>query len=179
MPISKPIYNTRSKLRNLSINDIKRNERPLTRELMQEIRNLNCPFEFKENPDISSDTDTDESYIDYLGQKQQIEECITRCIDFCNLLTTNNFKHIYDKLKLEDIENENIRGYFNGICNEKYEKLNKQYEIEKTERLQKQIRQIKEKEYGTSFGSHILITMIFIFLGYLMYNHTISLEDTL
>lgn len=180
MPISKPTYITRNKLRKLSPDDIKRCDRPLTRELMKEIRNLSPPFEFKENPEITSDSeDSDESYIDgneILVRKQKMEECMIKCITFYSLSTTNNFKHLYDELQLKDIENEIIRGYFNGICNKKYEELNKQYEIEKTERLQEQIKKYKESEYGTSFSCHSLIVIIFGFFVYLMFNHNVSSE---
>lgn len=179
MPITKPTHITRDKLKNLSPNDIKRCKRPITRELMKEIRNLRSPIEFKENPEILSDDsdDSDDSYIDgneILVRKQQMDECMIKCITFHSLSTPNNFKHLYNELKLEDIDDEIIRGYFNGICNKKYEELNKQYEIEKTERLQKQIRHFQRKEYESSFSSHIFITMIFGFLVYLMFNHTIS-----
>lgn len=178
MPISKPKYITRTKLNNLSLDEIKRGERPLTRELMKEIKNLRSPFEFKENPEITSDSDdSDESYIndnEILVRKQQMEECMIKCITFYSLSTTNNFKHFYNELKLEDIDDEIIRGYFNGICNKKYEELNNQYEIEKTQRLQEQIKKYKEREYGTSFGCHSLIVIIFGFIVYLMFNHTIS-----
>lgn len=177
MPISKPKYITRTKLNNLSLDEIKRGERPLTRELMKEIRNLSSPFEFKENPEITSDSDvSDESYVDgdeILVRKQKMEECMIKCINFYSLSTTNNFKHLYNELKLEDIEDEIIRGYFNGICNKKYEELNKQYDIEKTERLQQQIKKYKDREYGSSFSCHSLIVIIFGFLVYLMFNHTV------
>lgn len=178
MPISKPKYITRTKLNNLSLDEIKRGERPLTRELIKEIKNLRSPFEFKENPEITSDSDeSDESYIDaneILVRKQQMEESIRNCIIFNSLTTTDNFKHVYSELKLEDIEDEIIGGYFNGICNNKYIELNNQYEIEKTERIQKQIRQIRQEEYETSFSLHLLIAIIFIFIGYFVYNYIIS-----
>lgn len=180
MPISKPIRITRDKLKKISLDDIKRGERPLTRELMKEIRNLSSPFEFKENPEITSDSDvSDESYVDgdeILVRKQQMEECMIKCITFYSLSTTNNFKHLYNELKLQDIDDEIIREYFNGICNKKYEELNKQYDIEKTERLQEQIKKYKDRDYGSSFSCHSLIVIIFGFLVYLMFNHNVSSE---
>lgn len=164
---------TRAIAKNLRPHDVNYEGR-LTRHTMKQIRNLEIPIEFKENPEITSDSD--ESYVDgneILIRKQQMEECMIKCISFYSLSTTNNFKHLYNELKLEDIDDEIIRGYFNGICNKKYEELNKQYEIEKTERLQQQIKQIKGLEYGTSFSSHLLITIIFGFLVYIMFNHTV------
>lgn len=173
MPISRSIA------KNLRPRDINYEGR-LTRHTMKKIRNLEIPFEFKENPEITSDSDnsdvSDESYVDgdeILVRKQQMEECMIKCITFYSLSTTNNFKHLYNELKLEDIEDEIIRGYFNGICNKKYEELNKQYNIEKTERLQEQIKKYKDREYGSSFGCHSLIVIIFGFLVYLMFNHTV------
>jgi preprotein translocase subunit Sss1 len=162
---------TRSIAKNLRPHDINYEGR-LTRHTMKQIRNLEVPIEFKRNPEISSDSDeSDESYIDFLEKKQLMEKCIKKCITFSNLSITNNFKQLYNELTMEDIEDEIIREYFNEICNKKYEELNKQYEIEKTKRLQEQIRQIKDKEYGTSFSSHLLVTVFFGFIGYIIYNH--------
>ena len=167
---------TRAIAKNLRPHDVNYEGR-LTRHTMKKIRNLEIPIEFKENHEITSDSDdSDESYVDgdeILVRKQQMEECMIKCITFYSLSTTNNFKHLYNELKLQDIDDEIIRGYFNGICNKKYEELNKQYDIEKTERLQEQIKKYKDREYGSSFSCHSLIVIIFGFFVYLMFNHTV------
>ena len=85
----------------------------------------------------------------------------------------NNFKRFFSELKLEDIDNEIIRGYFNRLCNQKYEELNKQYETEKTKRLQQQIRQFQRKDYATSFCTHFSFVLVTGFLSYLLFfNHS-------
>lgn len=147
----------------------------LTRNIMKKIRNSEIPFEFNKNKDIEITSDSESSDSDYidgieiLGNKQRTEECIQRCITFTHLNNTNNFKRFFSELKLEDIDNEIIRGYFNGLCNQKYEELNKQYEIEKTKRLQEQIKNFQRKEYATSFCSHISFLLVTGILSYLLF----------
>lgn len=147
----------------------------LTRNIMNKIRKSEIPFEFNKNKDIGITSDSESSDSDYidgieiLGNKQRTEECIQRCITFTHLNNTNNFKRFFSELKLENIDNEIIRGYFNGLCNQKYEELNKQYEIEKTKRLQEQIKNFQRKEYATSFCSHISFLLVTGFLSYLLF----------
>ena len=165
---------TRSIAKKLRPNDVKYDGK-LTRNIMKRIRNSEIPFEFNNDKDIeiTSDSESDDSdYIDgveILGNKQRTEDCIQRCITFTHLNDTNNFKRFYSELKLEDIDNEIIRGYFNGLCNQKYEELNKQYEIEKTQRLQQQIKHFQRREYVTSFCSHISFFLVTGFLSYLLF----------
>jgi hypothetical protein len=167
---------TRSIAKKLKPNDVNYDGR-LTRNIMKRIRNSEIPFQFNKDIEITSDSESDDSdYIDgmeVLERKQQTEECITRCITFTNLSNTNNFKRLYDELNLNDIDNEIIRGHFNEMCYKKYEELNKQYETEKTNRLQQQIRQFQRNEYGTSFCSQILFVLVTGILSYLMFfNHS-------
>jgi hypothetical protein len=162
---------TRSIAKKLRPNDVKYDGR-LTRNIMKRIRNSEIPFQFNKDKEITSDSESSDSeYIDgmeVLERKQRTEECITRCITFTNLNTTNNFKRLYDELNLDDIDNEIIRGHFYEICYKKYEELNKQYETEKTQRLQQQIRQFQRKDYETSFCTHISFVLIVGFVTYLM-----------
>jgi hypothetical protein len=168
MPVTRSIA---KKLRPIDVNY----DGKLTRNIMNKIRKSEIPFEFNKDKDIEiiSDSESDDSdYIDgieILGNKQKTEECIQRCITFTHLNNTNNFKRFFSELKLEDIDNEIIRGYFNGLCNKKYEELNKQYEIEKTQRLQQQIKNFQRKEYATSFCSHISFLLVTGFLSYLLF----------
>jgi len=169
---------TRSIAKKLKPSDVKYPGR-LTRNIMEKIRNSEIPFEFNKdkNIEIISDSESDDSdYIDgieILGNKQKTEDCIQRCITFTHLNDTNNFKRFFSELKLEDIDNEIIRGYFNRLCNQKYEELNKQYETEKTKRLQQQIRQFQRKDYATSFCTHFSFVLVTGFLSYLLFfNHS-------
>jgi hypothetical protein len=162
---------TRSIAKKLRPNDVNYDGR-LTRNIMKRIRNSEIPFQFNKDIEITSDSESDDSeYIDgmeVLERKQRTEECIQKCITFTNLNTTNNFKRLYDELNLDDIDNEIIRGHFYEICYKKYEELNKQYETEKTQRLQQQIRQFQRKDYETSFCTHISFVLIVGFVTYLM-----------
>lgn len=168
---------TRSSAKKLRPNDVNYDGR-LTRNIMKRIRNSEISFQFNKDKDIeiTSDSESDDSeYIDgmeVLERKQQTEECIQKCITFTNLSNTNNFKRLYDELNLDDIDNEIIRGHFHEMCYKKYEELNKQYETEKTKRLQQQIRQFQRKDYATSFCSHISFFLVTGFLSYLVFfNH--------
>ncbi len=165
---------TRSIAKKLKPNDVNYDGR-LTRNIMKRIRDSEIPFEF--NKEISSDSESSDSdYIDgmeVLERKKRTEECIQKCITFSNLSNTNNFKRLYNELNLDDIDNEIIRGHFYEICYKKYEELNKQYETEKTNRLQQQIRQFQRKEYITSFCTHISFFLVTGFLSYLVFfNHS-------
>ena len=168
---------TRSIAKKLKPKDINYDGR-LTRNIMKRIRNSEIPFQFNKDIEITSDSSdsSDSEYIDgmeVLERKQQTEECITRCITFTNLNNTNNFKRLYDELNLDDIDNEIIRGHFYEMCYKKYEELNKQYETEKTKRLQQQIRQFQRKDYATSFCTHVSFVLVTGFLSYLVFfNHS-------
>jgi hypothetical protein len=167
---------TRSIAKKLRPNDVKYDGR-LTRNIMKRIRNSEIPFQFNKDIEITSDSESSDSdYIDgmeVLERKQQTEKCIQKCITFTHLNDTNNFKRLYDELNLDDIDNEIIRGHFHEMCYKKYEELNKQYETEKTKRLQQQIRQFQRKDYATSFCTHFSFVLVTGFLSYLLFfNHS-------